>query len=216
MFRLFCLLLFFSFLSCRTNKEENKQSILLIPESGFSFKLHQRDYIEIPSSAGSVICQIDDITMGQTQLTISNEDKILISKSIQPKETLVFEYSERQYQIICEHLENRILGNDYGHFSIQFLTNSIRLDSEIEKIEDLLSKIEKADLIFIRNGKEYSSHDASAHLRTKWKQSPEIVNLNDFIDKIASHSSTTNKPYQVKMKNGVIINAKDWYILSND
>lgn len=184
---------------------------MLIPEKGFYFKLYQRDQIEIPSSKGSVVCFIDDITKGQTLITIRYEDEILMSKSIHQNEEIVFDFGKKQYQIACKQLENLLIGNDYGCFIIQSIPNITDVNSEIGKIEELLARIESADLIFIRNGKEYSSRDAAQHIRTKWKRAPEIVTLNDFIEKIASHSSTTGEPYQVKMKNGTIITAIEWY-----
>jgi hypothetical protein len=208
--------LFFIVIGCQSNRDAVEDSRLIIPDTGFSFKLHQRDKIEIPSTVGSVICQIDDITMGQTLLTISCGDMILLDKSIHANETLFFKFGPNQYQVNCEHIENLLIGNDYGYFKIQSLSNTLESASEIEKIEALLSRIEKAELVFIRNGEEYSSRDAAEHLRSKWKRAPEIVTLHEFIEKIASRSTSTGKSYEVKLKNGVIMSAKEWYETSDN
>ncbi|MTH45934.1 YfeK family protein [Intestinirhabdus alba] len=55
-------------------------------------------------------------------------------------------------------------------------------------------------LIFIRNGTEHSSDEAVSHLRLKLSNTRNRINTAEqFIDKVASSSSITKKPYMVRI-----------------
>jgi hypothetical protein len=75
---------------------------------------------------------------------------------------------------------------------------------EKEKLEALLSKIENLkDAVFVRNGSEYDAKTAVKFLRGKWESSAaQIATARDFIEKAASVSSTSGKPYLIRFKNG--------------
>jgi hypothetical protein len=81
---------------------------------------------------------------------------------------------------------------------------------ETEKIELLINTIETMqDARFIRNGKEYSSAKAAQHLRKKWSHVKKRISTADqFIKYIASKSSISNKPYQIKMADGTIVSSE--------
>jgi hypothetical protein len=74
--------------------------------------------------------------------------------------------------------------------------------TEREKIEALIKNLENLkDATFIRNNSEYGSKTAGRFLRGKWqKQEKEIKTAMDFIDKVASVSSTSGKPYVIRFK----------------
>jgi hypothetical protein len=83
--------------------------------------------------------------------------------------------------------------------------------SEKEKIRYLLQRIEDSGCIFIRNGKKYTSQKAKKHLEYKLKRADRyIYTAEDFINKIASRSSFTGRPYYIRMKNGMLIKAEQW------
>jgi hypothetical protein len=76
--------------------------------------------------------------------------------------------------------------------------------TEKEKIEGLIRIVEGLKYAkFIRNGSEYDSGSAAKFLRRKWEtQVKEIVTARDFIEKAASNSSTSGKPYLIRLKEG--------------
>jgi hypothetical protein len=79
-----------------------------------------------------------------------------------------------------------------------------------QKINQLILFVEKTDAKFIRNDVEYSGVDAAKHLKMKReKAGSKIKTAKDFIDQIASKSSMSGKPYQMKYKNGTLINVRD-------
>ncbi len=71
--------------------------------------------------------------------------------------------------------------------------------SEQAKIESLLTTIESlSDATFVRNGSEYNAKNAAKFLRGKWDANKnDIKTARDFIDKAATKSSTTGKPYMI-------------------
>lgn len=76
--------------------------------------------------------------------------------------------------------------------------------SEKDKIEALIKHMENLkEATFIRNGGEYNAKSAAKFLRGKWeKMGKEIKTASEFIEKIASMSSTTGKPYLIRFKDG--------------
>lgn len=75
---------------------------------------------------------------------------------------------------------------------------------EKSRIEGLIRHIENLkDAKFVRNGSEYDSKNAAKFLRGKWDaKEKEIKTAEDFIDKAASVSGTTGKPYLIKFRDG--------------
>jgi hypothetical protein len=80
---------------------------------------------------------------------------------------------------------------------------------ETEKIEMLLARIEAMqDVVFIRNGKEYSSNKAADHLRLKWEKAGRYVKTaEDFIKFCGSKSSISGKPYKMRFADGRLENS---------
>ena len=75
---------------------------------------------------------------------------------------------------------------------------------EQKKIEALIFEVERmTDAVFIRNEKQYSAELAAEFLRRKWKsRRSEIHSAADFIEKVASFSSTTGKRYSIRWRDG--------------
>lgn len=84
--------------------------------------------------------------------------------------------------------------------------------AEKAKIETLIQRMETmTDASFVRNGKEYDAKTAARFLRGKWDaNSDEIRTAAEFIDKAATKSSTSGKPYLIKTKAGVETPAADF------
>jgi hypothetical protein len=83
--------------------------------------------------------------------------------------------------------------------------------SERDKIEAALARMDKSDLVFIRNGSEYTGKAAADHMRAKLKQAGDSVKtFDEFVDKVASKSSMSGKPYLVKFKDGSTTELAKW------
>jgi predicted GTPase len=78
-------------------------------------------------------------------------------------------------------------------------------------IEHLLEFVRTSDVVFIRNGKEHSPEDAAKHIEKKYKHyKKKIKTPEDFIEKSATKSMMSGKKYQVRLKDGTLINTSDW------
>ncbi len=72
--------------------------------------------------------------------------------------------------------------------------------SEIE-IQHLLDFISQSDCVFIRNNSEYPAKEAREHLQTKYDYAKRWVDsAEQFIERIASKSSISGKPYEVRCR----------------
>ena len=78
---------------------------------------------------------------------------------------------------------------------------------EKSRIERLIRYIEtRKDMKFIRNGSEYTCEEAAKFLRGKLESmGSEILTARQFIEQIASRSSMSGKPYQVRLADGTLI-----------
>lgn len=84
------------------------------------------------------------------------------------------------------------------------------LAAENEEISFLLTFVADSDCTFIRNGKQHLGKDASEHLAMKYNHVKGRIKTADvFIEKIASKSSFTGRPYQV-LCGSVTIPTKLW------
>jgi len=81
----------------------------------------------------------------------------------------------------------------------QVHAESIKEDPVIIEINQLIMVVEQSQCIFHRNGTEYSSKDAADHLRLKLRKGKRYANTTEnFIDKLASESSWSGKPYFIE------------------
>jgi len=87
-------------------------------------------------------------------------------------------------------------------------------EPEKEKIETLISRVSNLkDAKFIRNGTEYNVGTAVRFLRGKWKANDsDVKTARDFIDRVASASGTSGKPYHIRFKDGQEIPSRDFLL----
>ena len=84
--------------------------------------------------------------------------------------------------------------------------------SEQKLIDTLILRVSNMKtMTFMRNGDEHSAADAAKHMKAKFDHfKDEIVTAEDFIDRCASRSEMTGKPYQVKLHNGAVKDAQEF------
>ena len=81
------------------------------------------------------------------------------------------------------------------------------------EIEYLLSHVETSGCSFQRNGTWYDGTRAKAHLRTKYEYLAArnlITTAEDFIDKGATASSFSGKPYKIKCGTNPEVECGPW------
>lgn len=79
------------------------------------------------------------------------------------------------------------------------------------RIEELLRTIAESELTFIRNGAKHGGAAAAAHIRSKYESArAEIASPEDFIEKAATRSIQTGKPYLVELADGTREPLSEW------
>ena len=102
-----------------------------------------------------------------------------------------------------------LFGGDLSFVRAQNLPNS-----EKQKIETLIKQVANLkDAKFVRNGSAYNADSAAVFLRRKWQANEsEVKTAQDFIDKVASFSATSGKPYLIRFKDGSESQSRDFLL----
>jgi len=76
--------------------------------------------------------------------------------------------------------------------------------AEERQIEALIARVAgMTDAAFIRNDRSYDAATAAEFLRRKWRRhAAEVRSVEDFIDRVATGSSTTGLPYRIRLGDG--------------
>lgn len=86
-------------------------------------------------------------------------------------------------------------------------------DEAVEEIEYLLTTVGASGCTFQRNGKAHSAEDAEAHLRMKYKSGNRHASTTEkFIERLASASSWTGKPYFIECPGSEPVKTGDWFM----
>lgn len=81
------------------------------------------------------------------------------------------------------------------------------------EINYLLAYLESSGCEFYRNGSWYDSKKAQAHLREKYDvlaAGNRINSAEDFIEKAATKSSLSGRPYEVRCSGGEVVTTNQW------
>jgi hypothetical protein len=86
--------------------------------------------------------------------------------------------------------------------------------AEKQKIEALIKSIgSMSDAQFIRNGSAYDAKTAATFLQRKWQANDaEVKTARDFIDKVATLSGTSGKPYLIRFQDGRELKSRDFLL----
>ncbi len=81
--------------------------------------------------------------------------------------------------------------------------------AEQARIDKLIRHVElQKGMVFIRNGSEYSCEQAAKFLRGKMESmGAEVSTAREFIERIATRSSMSGKPYQIRLADGTVLPA---------
>lgn len=80
-----------------------------------------------------------------------------------------------------------------------------------EEINFLIDSVENSACVFVRNGEEHAADDAADHLRLKYRRAKRYAtSAEKFIDRLASESSWSGKPYFINCPDSGDHRSKDW------
>ena len=170
--------------------------------------IYQRASKKLPGAVGALRIHLGDITAGQVLVSINGPrgELVVDTMPMQEGDILSLRLVEQDYVLRLDKLVNFLIGDDYGVFTLMPLHQL-----EAQRIDDLLRVIEKAEATFIRNDVDLSGEEFATHLRAKHTYlGPRKTSLTDFIENVASRSSTTGQSYRVKLPSGDIVDADAW------
>lgn len=86
--------------------------------------------------------------------------------------------------------------------------------TEKQKIEALIKAVgQTKDAKFVRNGWSYNSENAAKFLKGKWDaNAAEVKSARDFIEKVASFSGTSGKPYLIRFNDGKEMRSQEFLL----
>jgi len=83
-------------------------------------------------------------------------------------------------------------------------------DAEVE-IEHLITTVGESGCAFIRNGSRHDAEDAASHMRMKYRRGKRYATTAElFIERLASKSSFTGKPYKIECPGSDAVPSGDW------
>ena len=114
----------------------------------------------------------------------------------------------RQFKLIL------IFAFALGSGGLSFVQTQTLPNAEKQKIEALIKQVANLkDAKFVRNGSAYNADSAATFLRRKWEANEsEVKTARDFIDKVASFSGTSGRPYLIRFKDGGEIKSRDFLL----
>lgn len=170
------------------------------------FTMRQRSTTPVPGSDDRLLITIGDITGGQVTVSAATAggDTLLPERSMLPHTTARLDFAGEPLRLRLQRLDNALVGDDFATFEIFANDASLTEGRQIERLIQMVAEL--TDATFIRNGVEHSATEAADHLRMKWEAAgARITTAEQFIDDIASRSSITGKPYEIRHADGRIV-----------
>lgn len=181
----------------------------------------------LPASASSIAppplsITLSDITRGSVELTIIDEKNQPIVGPVVAREGSVipFTLQGQAFTLKLDAFKLQALGTDEATFTISASTGTNTSNqtappatlTERQKIDKLLDAVATLDgAVFIRNGSEHSPSAAADHLRGKLRSAgSRVTTARQFIDSIASASSSSGQDYTIRLKDGTVITTREF------
>lgn len=96
---------------------------------------------------------------------------------------------------------------------IWLLSSSTMAGNPETEIQHLLESVGQSNCIFVRNGESHAATEAESHLRMKYRRGKFWVdNSEQFIERIASKSSWSGKPYFIECPDSNRQSSGDWLL----
>ena len=84
-------------------------------------------------------------------------------------------------------------------------------DQAETEIEHLLATVGASGCTFIRNGSHHDAEDAASHMRMKYRRGKRYATTAElFIERLASKSSISGKPYTIDCPGSGAVPSGDW------
>jgi len=186
--------------------------------------VEQRTTTPVPGSKGAVQVTIDDVTRGQVMASLAGNagEPLLAPTSLREGDSASFELDGQTYYVTLKALENELIGDDSAVLVIhdepppasatqspetEAAGSNVKApsgDAEAARIRQLIDHVRSLEgAVFIRNGEEHTPAEAADHLQRKWDYAgDQIATAEQFIEQLASESSTSGELYIIRLRDG--------------
>ena len=181
---------------------------LPLRDGHLQFVVQQRKSAGMPGSNGWLVVRIDDITMGGVLLDIATADGKVVAPQqiVHERESVEFALADERYVLILEKLVNLLIGDDHAELRVERAAGF-----QPDPIARLICAVGASEDTFVREGKDYTGAMAMQFLVAKLgSHRGPVLTIDEFVDTIASKSSKTGEPYQVRKKNGTTATMQEW------
>jgi len=179
-----------------------------LPDGDAEFVVRQRKRALVPGSRGWLEVRLDDITGGQVlfELVTARGTTVVPAKFVHERDHVEFSLGDHHYVVVVRKLVNILIGDDHAEFVVQPAAAF-----QPDRIGLLLTAVQQSQDIFLREGREYTGAEATKFLVAKLAaQRATNPTVDDFVDRLASQSSRTGDPYQVRRHDGETVTMRDW------
>jgi len=173
-----------------------------------AFRVLQRRWAPVPGSRGWLGVSCDDVTMGQVLLQVTTADgtTVVAQRSVIERDAVEFALTGARYVLVVDKLVNRLIGEDHVELTVRPAAG-FRPD----RIPLLLHAVAASPDRFVREGEEFDGAAAYQFLLARIAApNGRNVTLDQFVDEIASKSSKTGEPYQVRRVDGTVVTMQQW------
>lgn len=95
--------------------------------------------------------------------------------------------------------------------SVLLLPAAAQADTTEAEIEYLITTVGESGCTFIRNGSRHDAEDAASHMRLKYRRGKRYATTAEhFIERLASKSSFSGKPYAIECPGSEAVPSGDW------
>ncbi len=188
--------------------------------------VEQRTTTPAPGSQGVVQVTIDDITRGQAMVSLAAKtgESLLAPTSLEEGDSASFELDGETYYVTVADLSNELIGEDSAVLMLDDQPpaapaeqspagkgadasdagNDSAGEDEAARISRLIEHVRSLEgAVFIRNGEEHTPAQAAEHLQRKWDYArDQITTAQQFIEELASKSSTSGEEYIIRFDDG--------------
>lgn len=212
----------------RDSRPEEPQKAESFETLPVTLTVKQRTTTAVPGTAGQLSLTVDDITRGQVMISLLDQDgtPLVGPVSAEHDQSISFQVGGATYAARVTELSNALVGDDFVTVVIDRVATTAHSSdpapeaepelkpqlTDREKIERLIVAVEvQQGAKFVRNGTTYSAQEAAEHLRMKVKHAgSRVQTVSDFIEKIATKSSITGKPYSIELADGRTLTTSDF------
>lgn len=168
----------------------------------------QRRRAAVPGSNGWLVVHVGDITMGGTLLHVTTADgqSVVAEQWLHERDFVELPLAGERYVLVVDDLVNLLVGDDRAELHVQPAAGFVP-----DRIGQLVRAVGASEDTFLREGKEYTGAMAQQFLVARLgSHRGAPVTLEEFVHTLASTSSRTGEPYQVRTKDGATVTMEEW------